>query len=124
MIENNNTGHEPEYLLIIFSGIIAMMGGVCKELSNFESCFNLRKFLSNIFISFFSGVILSLFLNDFEHKTVVMGLAGCAGLTGCAIVDYFTAIFKALIIHAASKAVGHEIEIEEPIKKHRKNKAK
>lgn len=124
MLENNNTGHEPEYLLIVFSGIIAMMGGVAKELSNFESCFNLRRFLSNIFISFFSGVVLSLFLNDFEHKTIVMGLCGCAGLTGCAIVDYFTAIFKTLIIHAASKAVGHEIEIKEPIKKHRKHKVK
>jgi hypothetical protein len=124
MLDNNNTGHEPEYLLIIFSGIIAMMGGVCKELSNFESCFNLRKFLSNIFISFFSGVILSLFLNDFEHKTIVMGLAGCAGLTGCAMVDYFTAIFKALVIHAASKAVGHEIKVKERAKRIYKKKRK
>jgi len=124
MLDNNSTGHEPEYLLIVFSGIIAMMGGVAKELSNFESCFNLRRFLSNIFISFFSGVILSLFLNDFEHKTIVMGLCGCAGLTGCAIVDYFTAIFKALIIHAASKAVGHDIKIEEKNKKSHKHKSK
>lgn len=124
MLENNNTGHEPEYLLILFSGLVALMGGVAKELSDFNSCFNLRKFLSNIFISFFSGVILSLFLNDFEHKTVVMGLAGCSGLCGVAIIDYLTHIFKAIILHIASQAVGREIKVKEPIKKHRKYKTK
>ena len=122
MIENNNTGHEPEYLLILFSGLIALMGGVAKELSDFNSCFNLRKFLSNIFISFFSGVILSLFLNDFEHKTIVMGLAGCSGLMGCAIIDYLTAIFKAVMLHIASKTVGHEIEVKERAKRIYKKK--
>lgn len=124
MLENNNTGHEPEYLLILFSGLVALMGGVAKELSDFNSCFNLRKFLSNIFISFFSGVILSLFLNDFEHKTVVMGLAGCSGLCGVAIIDYLTHIFKAIILHVASQAVGREIKVKEPIKKHHKHKTK
>ena len=125
MLENsNNTGHEPEYLLILFSGLVALMGGVAKELSDFNSCFNLRKFLSNIFISFFSGVILSLFLNDFEHKTIVMGLAGCSGLCGVAIIDYLTHIFKAIMLHVASQAVGREIKVKEPVKRHHKRKAK
>lgn len=124
MLENNTNGHEPEYLLILFSGLVALMGGVAKELSDFNSCFNLRKFLSNIFISFFSGVILSLFLNDFEHKTIVMGLAGCSGLCGIAIIDYLTHIFKAVMLHIASQAVGHEIKVKESIKKHRKHKIK
>ena len=124
MLDNNDTEHEPEYLLIIFSGIIALMGGVARELSDFNSCFNTRKFFSNIFISFFSGVILSLFLNDFEHKTIVMGLAGCSGLCGIAIIDYLTRIFKALMLHAASQVIGHEVKIEEKTKKTRKHKTK
>jgi len=43
MLENsNNTGHEPEYLAIFMCTILAALGGVAKELSNFESCFNKR----------------------------------------------------------------------------------
>lgn len=124
MLENPNNGHEPEYLLILFSGLLALMGGICKELSNFESCFSARRFFSNIFISFFSGVILSLFLNDFEHKTIVMGLAGCSGLMGIAIIDYLNNIFKAILLHIASSAVGHKIKINEKEKIRKKHKNK
>lgn len=121
MIDNtNNTGHEPEYLLILLSGLVALMGGIARELSNVDSCFNVRKFFSNIFISFFSGVILSLFLNDFEHKTIVMGLAGCSGLCGIAIIDYFTSIFKAILLNTASKALGREIKVTERARNIRK----
>lgn len=109
----DNQSHEPEYLLIVLSGIIALMGGVCKELSNFESTFSPRRFFSNIFISFFSGVLLSLFLNDFEHKTLVMGLSGCAGLMGVTIIDYLTDLFKVILRHMAGHAIGHEITQED-----------
>ena len=123
MLENNNTGHEPEYLLIMFSGIIAMMGGVAKELSNFESCFNLRRFLSNVFISFFSGVILSLFLNDFEHKNLVMIAAGISGTMGISLVNYIADISRVVIKHLASQTIGKEISYED-IKKTRTHKTK
>lgn len=111
MLENNN--HEPELLAVILCGVLACAGGIARELSNFDSCFNLRRFLGNLFISAFSGVIIGLFLPDFEHKNWVLAAAGCSGLCGCAIVDYFIAIFKSVIQQLASSMAGHQIEIKD-----------
>ena len=111
MLENNN--HEPELLAVILCGVLACAGGIARELSNFDSRFNLRRFLGNLFISSFSGVIIGLFLPDFEHKNWVLAAAGCSGLCGCAIVDYFTAIFKSVVRQLASSMAGHQIEIKD-----------
>jgi len=125
MLENsNNTGHEPEYLAIFMCAILAALGGIARELSNFEACFNLRRFLSNIFISSFSGIIIGLFLPDFDHKNWVLAAAGCAGLCGCAIVDYLVAIFKTIILHVASSTIGKDIKVKERTRKTHKRKVK
>ena len=123
MIEHNNTGHEPEYLAIFMCAILAALGGIARELSNFEACFNLRRFLSNIFISSFSGIIIGLFVPDFDHKNWILAAAGVSGLCGCALMDYFTSIFKAILLHVTSSAIGHKIEIEKVTKKSRKRKS-
>jgi len=105
------SNHEPEILAVIMCGLLACAGGIARELANFDNSFNIKRFFGNLFISSFSGVMIGLFLPDFEHKNWVLAAAGCAGLCGCAIVDYFAAIFKAVIQHVASQAVGHTIEV-------------
>ena len=124
MLENNNTGHEPEYLAIFMCAILSCLGGIARELSNFESCFNLKRFISTLVTASFSGIIIGLFLPDFEHKNWVLACAGVSGVVGVSILDYFTGIFKAILLHVTSSAIGHKIEIEEPIKKSRKHKVK
>lgn len=124
MLDNNNTGHEPEYLAIFMCTILAALGGVARELSNFDTCFNLRRFLSNIFVAGFAGCLVGLAAPEFEHKNIVMICAGISGLMGCAIIDYLTAIFKAIMLHVASKTVGHTIEVKERAKRIHKNKKK
>jgi len=125
MLENNNTGHEPEYLAIFMACIIAMFGGVCKELSNFESCFNARRFFSNVAISGFCGLLVGLAAPEFEHKNLVMIAAGISGTMGISIVNYVADLSKVIIKHLASQAVGHEIKLEEKsTKKHHRRKTK
>jgi len=124
MLENNNTGHEPEYLAIFMCAILSCLGGIARELSNFESCFNLKRFISTLVTASFSGIIIGLFLPDFEHKNWVLACAGVSGVVGVSILDYFTGIFKAVLLHITSSAIGHEIKIEEKAKKPHKRKIK
>lgn len=122
MLENNNTGHEPEYLVIFMASIIAMFGGVVKELSNFETCFNARRFFSNVVISGFCGLLVGLAAPEFEHKNLVMIAAGISGTMGISIVNYIADLSKVIIRHLASQAIGHEIKAEDIKKTHRKVK--
>lgn len=124
MLENNNTGHEPEYLAVFMCAILSCLGGIARELSNFELCFNLKRFISTLVTASFSGIIIGLFLPDFEHKNWVLACAGVSGVVGVSILDYFTGIFKAILLHVTSSVIGHEIEIEEKTKKHYKRKVK
>ena len=113
MLENNNTGHEPELLAIFMAMIIAMFGGVAKELSNFETCFNAKRFFSNIIVSGFAGLLVGLAAPEFEHKNLVMIAAGVSGTMGISVVNYCGELMKAIIHHIASQAVGHKIDIHE-----------
>ena len=114
MIDNtNNTGHEPEYLLIFMCIIISCLGGIAKELSNFESCFNARRFFSNVFISGFCGLLVGLAAPEFEHKNLIMIAGGISGTMGISLVNYLGELFRALLHHIASTTLGHEIEIKE-----------
>lgn len=122
MIENNNTGHEPEYLVIFMASIIAMLGGICKELSNFESCFNVKRFFSNVLISGFCGLLVGLAAPEFEHKNLVMICAGISGTMGISIINYVADLSKVIIKHLASQAIGHEIEVKERAKRIYKKK--
>ena len=124
MLENNNTGHEPEYLAICMCAILSCLGGIARELSNFESCFNLKRFISTMVTASFSGIIIGLFLPDFDHKNWVLACAGVSGVVGVSILDYFSDIFKAILKHIASSAIGHEIEVKERAKRIYKNKKK
>lgn len=122
MLENNNTGHEPEYLAIFMACVIAMFGGVVKELSNFETCFNARRFFSNVLISGFCGLLVGLAAPEFEHKNLVMIAAGISGTMGISIVNYIADLSKVIIRHLASQAIGHEIKAEDIKKTRRKVK--
>lgn len=124
MLDNNSTGHEPEYLAIFMAIIIAMFGGIAKELSNFETCFNTRRFLSNILVSGFAGCLVGLAAPEFEHKNLVMIAAGVSGTMGISIVNYVADIFKVILHHIASQAIGKDIKIEEKNKKSHKRKSK
>lgn len=110
MMENNS--HEPEVLAVIMAMIIAMAGGCAKELSNFETCFNKKRFFSNIFVSGFCGLLCGLMIPSFEHKNVIMFCAGISGVLGISILDYCGELFKAILKHIASSAVGHQIDIK------------
>ena len=123
MLENNNTGHEPEYLVMFMACIIAMFGGICKELSNFESCFNVRRFFSNVLISGFCGLLVGLAAPEFEHKNLVMIAAGISGTMGISLVNYIADISRVVIKHLASQTIGKEISYED-IKKVRTHKTK
>lgn len=124
MLDNNSTGHEPEYLAIFMCAILSCLGGIARELSNFESCFNFKRFISTLVTASFSGIIIGLFLPDFEHKNWVLACAGVSGVVGVSILDYFTSIFKAVLVHVTSSAIGQKIEIEEKAKKKNKRKSK
>ena len=110
MLEHNN--HEPEYLVLLMAMIIAMFGGIAKELANFETCFNIKKFFANIIISGFAGLLVGLTAPEFEHKNFVMIAAGISGTMGISIVNYCGELFKGLLHHLASQAVGHDIEVK------------
>lgn len=113
MLENNNTGHEPEYLLIFLAFIIATCGGVIKEISNFESCFNKRRFFSNLIVSGFAGLLVGLFCQDFEHKTIILCLSGISGTVGVSLVNYLGDLLLVILHHTASVLVGHKITRED-----------
>lgn len=100
MIENSN--RDPEYLTIFLCAILAILGGTAKELSKFDTAFDIRRFFSNIFISGFSGLLIGLFAPDFEHKNWVMFAAGISGVAGIAFLDYCFDILK-LVIRQAVK---------------------
>ena len=110
MIEETN--HEPELLAIIMCMLISCAGGVARELANFETKFNAKRFVSTLTTAAFSGMIIGLFLPDFEHKNWVLAASGMAGVVGVSILDYFAAIFKAILLHIASSTVGHQIEVK------------
>ena len=114
MLENsNNTGHEPEYLAIFMCIILAALGSIAKELSNFESCFNKKRFFSNIIVSGFAGLIVGLFCGDFEHKTLVLACAGISGTIGASVVNYLGDLLLVILHHTASVLVGHKITKED-----------
>jgi len=111
MLENNN--HEPELLAVIMAVIIAMFGGAAKELANFETCFNKKRFFSNIIVSGFAGLLVGLAAPEFEHKNFVMIAAGVSGTMGISIVNYCGEILKAVLRHFASQAVGQQLDVKE-----------
>ncbi len=111
MLENNN--HEPELFAVLTAIIIAMFGGAAKELANFETCFNKKRFISNIIVSGFAGLLVGLAAPEFEHKNFVMIAAGVSGTLGISIINYCGEILKAILKHLASSAVGHQIEVQE-----------
>ena len=123
MLENNTIGHEPEYLVMFMACIIAMFGGICKELSNFESCFNVGRFFSNVLISCFCGLLVGLAAPEFEHNNLVMIAAGISGTMGISLVNYIADISRVVIKHLASQTIGKEISYED-IKKTRTRKTK
>ena len=111
MLEENN--HEPEVLAVVMAIIIAMFGGAAKELANFETCFNKKRFFSNIIVSGFAGLLVGLAAPEFEHKNFVMIAAGISGTMGISIVNYCGEILKAILHHFASQAVGHQLDVKE-----------
>lgn len=111
MFENNN--HEPELLAVLMCILISCAGGVARELANFETSFNVKRFISTLATASFSGMIIGLFLPDFEHKNWILALSGMSGVVGVSILDYFAIIFKAIVQHLASSAIGQQIEIKD-----------
>lgn len=111
MLENNN--HEPELFAVLTAIVIAMFGGAAKELASFETCFNKKRFFSNIIVSGFAGLLVGLAAPEFEHKNFVMIAAGISGTLGISILNYVGELFKAVLKHMASSAIGHQIDIEE-----------
>ena len=124
MLENaNNNGHEPEYIVIFLATLIAMVGGAARELSNFESCFNAKRFFSNIIVSAFAGCIVGLFCENFEHKTLILAISGISGTLGASLINYLGDLLIVILHHFASQVVGHKIT-EKEIQKIRKLRKK
>ena len=111
MLHENN--HEPEILAVVMAVIIAMFGGAAKELARFETCFNKKRFFSNIIVSGFAGLLVGLAAPEFEHKNFVMIAAGISGTMGISIVNYCGEILKAVLHHFASQAVGHNLDVKD-----------
>jgi hypothetical protein len=111
MIENNN--HEPELLAVLAAIVIAMFGGAARELSSFETCFNKKRFFSNVIVSGFAGLLVGLAAPEFEHKNFVFIAAGISGTLGISIINYAGELFKAILKHLASQAIGHQIEVKD-----------
>ncbi len=96
-----NGSREPEYLTLFLCFILALLGGTAKELSKLDTEFQWRRFLSNVFISGFCGIIIGLFAPDFEHKNWIMAAAGVSGVAGIAFLDYCFDILKTVVNHIA-----------------------
>lgn len=111
MLEQNN--HEPEYLMLIGCLVVSMVAGVAKELSNFETCFNKRRFISNILAAGVFGFCIGFCAPEFEHKSIIMFSAGVAGTLGTSVFNYFGDLLKVIVHHFASKIVGHDITVED-----------
>jgi hypothetical protein len=113
----NNQIKEPEYLTICLCFVLALLGGTAKELSRVEECFEWRRFLSNVFISGFCGILIGLFAPDFEHKNWIMAAAGVSGVAGIAFLNFCWELFKSVL----SYLVNQHIDIKDK-KKSRKGK--
>lgn len=100
---NTPESHEPEYLTMFMCFILALLGGTARELSKQEECFNWRRFLSNIFVSGFCGLLIGLFATDFEHKNWLMFLAGVSGTAGVAFLDFCWEVLKSVLTKIAEK---------------------
>ena len=109
----DNQSHEPEILVVVSCFVIALFGGIARELSNFETVFNKRRFLSNIVVSGFAGLLVGLAAPEFEHKNLVMVAAGVSGTLGCSILNYCGDLLKVILRHMASHVTGHEITQED-----------
>ncbi len=100
MLETPET-HEPEYLTLMMCFILALLGGTARELSKQEECFSWRRFLSNIFVSSFCGILIGLFAPDFDHKNWVMAAAGIAGTAGVSFLDFCWDVLQSIITKMA-----------------------
>lgn len=119
----DNQSHEPEILIAIACFCVALFGGVARELSNFESVFNKRRFFSNILVSGFCGLLVGLAAPEFEHKNLVMIAAGISGTMGISVINYCGDLLKVILMHLAGHISGHEINHEDldAVKKKQEN---
>ena len=99
-IMDSNDSKYPEILTVFLCFILALLGGVAKELSKAEEEFEWRRFFKNVFIAGFCGIIIGLFAPDFEHKNWIMACAGISGVAGIAFLDFCFDVFKT-IVHKA-----------------------
>lgn len=97
---DSNDSKYPEILTVFLCFILALLGGVAKELSKAEEEFEWRRFFKNVFIAGFCGIIIGLFAPDFDHKNWIMACAGISGVAGIAFLDFCFDVFKT-IIHKA-----------------------
>ena len=112
-IKMDNQSHEPEILVVISCFVIALFGGIARELSNFETVFSKRRFFSNIIVSGFAGLLVGLAAPEFEHKNIVMICAGISGTMGVSVLNYCGDLLKVILMHMAGHIAGHEITNED-----------
>lgn len=86
-----------EILTIFLCFILALLGGTAKELAKVEDTFSWQKFFRNVFVAGFSGLIISLFAPDFEHKNWVIAFSGIAGFSGTVFLDFAFEVLKETI---------------------------
>lgn len=118
MNETNN--HYPEVLTVFLCFILALLGGIAKELSKQEEEFAWCRFFKNIFVASFCGIIIGLFSVDFEHKNWILAAAAISGLAGISFLDFCVEVLKTVI----AKSVAVNIEHIENKKKREKDESK
>ena len=102
----------PEDMTMFFCVILALLGGTARELSQENEKFEWKRFLSRIFTSAFSGVLIGLFAPDFEHKNWIMAFAGIAGLAGPLFTEECIKILKVVMTHFAYSVVNKDQEAQ------------
>lgn len=93
----NEDDRYSEVLTVFLCFILALLGGTAKELSKLEEQFTFRRFVKNVFVSGFCGILIGLVAPDFEHKNWIMIGAGVAGYSGTVFLDFCFEVMKSVI---------------------------
>lgn len=104
---DSNDSKYPEILTVFLCFILALLGGVAKELSKAEEEFAWHRFFKNIFVASFCGIIIGLFSVDFEHKNWILAAAAISGLAGISFLDFCVEVLKTVIAKSVAVNIEH-----------------
>jgi hypothetical protein len=84
-----------DFIALLVTSFIALLGGIAKQLSDSEAQFLKRKFFSGLFISMFTGILIGFILPELDiSPNWGYALSGVAGWASTEILDAAAKVIK------------------------------